>query len=247
MPAANAASNCSQEETKKDMDLIQPGNVERMPKRLAASIAAFKQGKTPAGRDLTDEEKKQVQQLLPGMEQKLTDLQELVYQSPTLTFKDRLDIDLGNRDVQVLHLGRGNTPGDAIVYLPKEKILAAGDLLVHPIPYTFDGYPSEWVRTLTSMAQMDPAIIVPGHGPVLRDKAYLNLMIELLSSTVDQVRARIRQLGHPGGHTVDEVKGFVDLSSFRSRFAGGDKDIEAAFDNMITPLLKITFNEAALR
>src|SRR5579872_5206035 len=122
MPAANAASNCSQEETKKDMDLIQPGNVERMPKRLAASIAAFKQGKTPAGRDLTDEEKKQVQQLLPGMEQKLTDLQELVYQSPTLTFKDRLDIDLGNRDVQVLHLGRGNTPGDAIVYLPKEKI-----------------------------------------------------------------------------------------------------------------------------
>ena len=137
----------AQVETKRDMDLIQPGNIERTPKRLAAAIAAWKQGKNQQGRALTEEEKKQVQELLPGVEKQEAEFRAMVYQPPTLTFTDKLDIDLGNREVQVLHLGRGNTPGDAIVYLPKEKILVAGDLLVHPIPYTFDGYPAEWAQT----------------------------------------------------------------------------------------------------
>ena len=163
----------AQVETKKDMDLIQPGNIERMPKQIAATIAAWKQGKDQRGRTLTEDEKKQVQELLPGLEQRETEFKTLVYQPPTLTFTDKLDINLGNRDVQVMHLGRGNTPGDTIVYLPKEKILVAGDLLVHPVPYAYDGYPAEWVQTLRNMSQLDAEIIVPGHGPVLHGKAYL--------------------------------------------------------------------------
>jgi cyclase len=58
----------AQEETKKDMDLIQPGNIERTPKQYAAMIAAFKQGKDQNGRTLSEDEKKQVQELLPGLE-----------------------------------------------------------------------------------------------------------------------------------------------------------------------------------
>ena len=237
----------AQVETRKDMDLIQPGNIEREPRQMAATIDALKAGKTPRGRALTDDEKKEVQEMLPGLEQQLTEAKAMVYQSPTLTFTDRLDIDIGNREVQVLHLGRGNTPGDAIVYLPKEKIIVAGDLLVYPIPYTFDGYPAEWAQTLQKMAQLDAETIVPGHGPVLHGKAYLSLVTDLLNSAVDQVRARIRQIGHPGFHTVDELKGFVDLTPFRKKFAGDDKDLQAEFDSMAASLVKITFNEAALR
>jgi cyclase len=162
----------AQEETKKDMDLIQPGNIERAPKQIAETIAALKQGKTPGGRTLTEDEKKQVREMLPGLEQQEAEFKTMVYQPPTLMFVDQLDIDIGNREVQVKHLGRGNTPGDAIVYLPKEKILIAGDLLVSPIPYTFDGYRADWAQTLQNMAQLDATTIVPGHGPVLHDKAY---------------------------------------------------------------------------
>jgi cyclase len=237
----------AQVETKKDMDLIQPGNIERAPKQMVATIDALKTGKTPRRRALTDDEKKEVQEMLPGLEQLLTEAKAMVYQSPTLTFTDRLDIDIGNREVQVLHLGRGNTPGDAIVYLPKEKIIVAGDLLVYPIPYTFDGYPAEWVQTLRKMAKLDVDTIVPGHGPVLHGKAYLTLVTDLLNSAVDQVRARIRQIGHPGFHSLDEVKGFVDLTSFRQKFAGDDKDLQAEFAEMTGELVKITFNEASQR
>lgn len=235
------------EATKKDMDLIQPGNIERGPKRLAATIAAFKQGKDQRGQPLSEDDKKQVQELLPGLEQQLTEFNALVYQPPTLTFTDEIDIDLGNREVQVKHLGRGNTPGDAIVYLPKEKILVAGDLLVHPIPYTYDGYPAEWIQTLQKMAQLDAETIVPGHGPIFHDKTYLYLMTDLFKSAVEQVRARIRQIGFPGSHSVDDVKGSVDLTPFRARFAGDDKDLQAEFDDMTVHLVKIVFNEAALR
>ena len=237
----------AQEETKKDMDLIQPGNVERMPVQLAATIAALKQGKLQNGRELTEEEKKQAQELLPGMEKREAEFKTLIYQSPTLTFADRLDIDLGNREVQVKYLGRGNTPGDTVVYLPKEKILIVGDLLVHPIPYTYDGYPAEWVQTLQNMAQLDAETIVPGHGPVLHGKAYLYLVTDLMKSAVEQVRARIRQIGHPGFHSLDEVKSSVDLTPFRAKFAGDDKDLQEEFDDMAAHLVKIVFNEAALR
>jgi glyoxylase-like metal-dependent hydrolase (beta-lactamase superfamily II) len=237
----------AQEETKKDMDLIQPGNIERAPKQIAQTIAALKQGKTPGGRTLTEDEKKQVSEMLPGLDQQEAEFKTMVYQPPTLTFVDKLDIDIGNREVQVKHLGRGNTPGDAIVYLPKEKILIAGDLLVSPIPYTFDGYPAEWAHTLQNMAQLDATTIVPGHGPVLRDKAYLYLVADLLKSTVDQLRARISQIGHPGFHSLDDVKGSVDLTSFRTKFAGDDKDLQAEFDDMAAHLVKIAFSEAAQR
>lgn len=237
----------AQEETKKDMDLIQPGNVERQYGELAALIAAFRQGKTRSGRALSEDEKKQVQELLPGLEQAEAESKTLVYQSPTLTFADKLDIDIGNREVQVRYLGRGNTSGDAIIYLAKEKIIVAGDLLVHPIPYTYDGYPSEWVQTLHKMGELDATTIVPGHGPILHDKTYLNLVADLMQSAVDQVRARIRQLGFPGGHTVNDVKGSVDLTKFRQQFAGNDKDLQAQFDDMANHLVKITFSEAAQR
>jgi cyclase len=237
----------AQEETKKDMDLIQPGNVERQPGELAALIATFEQGKDQRGRALSEDEKKQVQELLPGLEQAEAESKTLVYQSPTLTFVDKLDIDIGNREVQVKYLGRGNTAGDAIVYLPKEKIIVAGDLLVHPIPYTYDGYPSEWVQTLHKMSELDATTIVPGHGPILHDKAYLYLVTELMGSVVDQVRARIRQIGFPGAHTVDDVKGSVDLTRFRPQFAGNDTDLQAQFDDMADHLVKITFSEAAQR
>ena len=82
------------EETKKDMDLIEPGNIERGPTHLATAIAAFKQGKDQQGQPLSEDDKKQVQELLPGLEQQLADLKTMVYQPPTLTFSDRLTISI---------------------------------------------------------------------------------------------------------------------------------------------------------
>jgi hypothetical protein len=90
-----------------------------------------------------------------------SEFREYVFAPPSLTFDHELNIDLGNREVELRFLGRGNTGGDVVAYLPAEKILIAGDLLDHPVPYAFGGYPHEWIRTLQAMALLDVATIEP--------------------------------------------------------------------------------------
>lgn len=99
---------------------------------------------------------------------------------PDATFGDRLDLKLGGREIQVLHYGRAVTPGDAFLYLPKERILVSGDLLIDPVPFALSSYPSGWLRTLEKLDALDTAVIIPGHGDPSRDKALLHNTIEVL-------------------------------------------------------------------
>jgi glyoxylase-like metal-dependent hydrolase (beta-lactamase superfamily II) len=88
--------------------------------------------------------------------------------------------------------GRGNTNGDAIAWLPRERIVIAGDLLVRPVLFVDDGYPSDWIHTLDRLEQLDAATIVPGHGHAMRDWAYLRAIRELFRSAVGQVTHVLR-------------------------------------------------------
>src|SRR5580704_7164971 len=128
-------------------------------------------GKTDDGTALTEDDKKQLQGILAGTDAVAAEFKGLVPRLPNVTFDRELDLDLGNREVQIKFLGRGNTAGDAVVFVPKEKILVAGDLVVHPGPYMGSGFPTEWSKTLGKMIEMDPQIIVPGHGEILRGTA----------------------------------------------------------------------------
>jgi glyoxylase-like metal-dependent hydrolase (beta-lactamase superfamily II) len=80
------------------------------------------------------------------------------------------------------------TRGDLSVWLPAERVLVTGDLLVHPAPYSFGFYLSEWKAVLTRLGALPAAVIVPGHGAVQRDRTYLDLFVELLDATIGQTR-----------------------------------------------------------
>jgi cyclase len=204
-------------------------------------------GKTSDGKPLTEEDKTQVKNLLARRIPVVNELEKIGFQSATLTFEHEFSVDIGSREVQVKFLGRANTGGDAVVYLPKEKIVITGDIVVSPIPYIYDGYPSEWIQTLQNVAQLDADTIVPGHGPILHDKTYLYLMRDLMKSTTDQMTEKLRQTGPAMFQTLDDVKGAVNLIPFRQRFAGNDKDLGAAFDDMAGNLIKAAFLEESLR
>jgi cyclase len=98
---------------------------------------------------------------------------------PNVTFSDRLTIEIGERHIEILNYGRGVTPGDAFVYLPVERILLLGDLIVNPITFALSGYPTEWLRVLERIDQLDAATIVTGHGRPLRDKTLLRTTMEV--------------------------------------------------------------------
>jgi glyoxylase-like metal-dependent hydrolase (beta-lactamase superfamily II) len=237
----------AQTETKKEMDLFGPGSAMRMERGIGRLRTMLETGKTPDGRALTDDERAQVKAALADRDRVVAEMKKVTFQSATLTFEQELTVDLGNREVQIKFLGRGNTGGDAVVYLPKERIVVAGDLVVLPVPYIYDGYPSEWVGTLEHLGRLDADAIVPGHGPVLRDKRYLFLVRDLFKSAVDQLNVRLGQTRPAMSLTVDDVKGAVDLTPFRQRFAGNDKELATEFDGMTTNLINVAFREASLR
>ncbi|MGH9746798.1 MAG: MBL fold metallo-hydrolase [Candidatus Acidiferrales bacterium] len=247
MEAFPALTIIAHVETKKQMDLFGPGSAMREEKTLAAYQNMLQTGKTPDGQTLSDDDKTQVKNALPREAEQVAELKTVKFQTATLTFDHDFIIDVGNREVQVKFLGRGNTGGDAVVYLPKEKIVVTGDLLVYPIPYIYDGYPTEWIQTLQNLAQLDADTIVPGHGPVAHDKAQMYLIRDLLKSAVDQMNEKLRQTSPAMFQTLDDVKGGVDLTPFRQRFAGNDKDLGDAFDDAASHLVKVVFEEATLR
>ena len=99
---------------------------------------------------------------------------------PDATYADRLELDLGGRRVQVRHVDRAITPGDSFLYLPAEKIVVTGDLLVNPITFGLSSYPTGWLRTLEHIDALDATVLVPGHGEPLRDKTLLRATMSVL-------------------------------------------------------------------
>jgi cyclase len=247
MDAFPALTIIAHVETKKDMDMFGPGSASREDKTTASLQRMLDTGKTPDGKPLSAEDTAEVKNILARRAPIMEEIRKVQFQSATLTFEHNFSVDVGNREIQVKFLGKGNTAGDAVVYLPKEKIVITGDLVVYPVPYIYDGYPVEWIQTMENLAALDSDTIVPGHGTILHDKAYILLIRDLLKSAVDQMDAKLQQTGPAMFQTLEGVKSGVDLTPFRQRFAGSDKDRGAAFDDMTTNLTKVVFEQATLR
>jgi len=88
---------------------------------------------------------------------------------PTIVFEKSLTLFMGQREVQILQLGRGHTKGDTVVWLPKEKVMFAGDLVEYgATPYTGDAYLQDWPETLANLRALGPEKLVPGRGAALK-------------------------------------------------------------------------------
>lgn len=93
---------------------------------------------------------------------------------PDQTFSSAKVIDLGDRIVEVVHLGRGHTAGDAVVRVADADVTYTGDLVEESgVPgFGDDCFPLEWPETLDLMIGMlgGDSLVVPGHGlPVDKD------------------------------------------------------------------------------
>ena len=233
--------------TKQNMDMFGPGSSNREQRMNARLQTMLDEGKGPDGQPLSADDKAYVKQAIAERIPLTDEIKQVRYQSATMTFDHDITIDIGEREVQVKFLGRGNTGGDAVAYLPKEKIAVVGDLVGYPIPMANDGYPSEWIQTLQNLSQLDADKIVPGHGPVLYDKAQIVLYRELLINAEGQMNAKLTQAGPAMGRTLDEVKASVDLSAYKEKFTRGDASLDEDWDDFTSGLIKTMFEEASLR
>lgn len=132
---------------------------------------------------------------------------------PTLRFEDKLVLDDGERRVELLRAGPAHTIGDAVAWLPKEKILFVGDLAVNwelgNNVGDADADHANWIRALDRLAALGPAIVIPGHG-VRGDvatsrgqRAYLAAMLESVLTTMKS------------GETADQLANRLDLTNHK--------------------------------
>jgi cyclase len=94
-----------------------------------------------------------------------------------------------------------------VVFLPAEKVVMTGDLLVAERPFMGDGYLREWAETLEQLKGLDFEVILPGHGEPFSDRARIDQLQALLRDTWDQAAA-----AHAKGLSPEEAAKTIDLS-----------------------------------
>jgi glyoxylase-like metal-dependent hydrolase (beta-lactamase superfamily II) len=127
---------------------------------------------------------------------------------PTLTFSDRLTIDLGGDrgDLVMQYCGRGHTEGDLVAWLPRQKILYAGDLVeAEAALYTGDAFHREWSSsTLDRVAGFGAETLIGGRGGVSRGSEAVDAAI---AQTRHFLTTMLREVGavRDAGGTLKEA------------------------------------------
>jgi glyoxylase-like metal-dependent hydrolase (beta-lactamase superfamily II)/rhodanese-related sulfurtransferase len=85
---------------------------------------------------------------------------------PDETFEDQKIIELGDKRIELLHLGPAHSPGDISVWLPQQKVVIAGDVAFHQrlLPVFEHTDTAAWIETWDRFEALGAQIVVPGHG-----------------------------------------------------------------------------------
>ena len=119
---------------------------------------------------------------------------------PSDLFEDVATLDLGDRQVELRHLGLGHTDNDIVVRVPDASVLFAGDLLENaPAPWFGDSYPIAWAETGRALLGLVDGTVVAGHGDPF-DRAFAERQVGDLGILADLARGAVA-----GSIGVDEV------------------------------------------
>jgi cyclase len=143
----------------------------------------------------------------------LQDLKEVKPTPPNVTYTSKMFINKGGREIQLLFLGRGHTGGDTVVFLPKERIVATGDLMESRLAYMGDAFFDEWVTTLGELKKLNFDTVLPGHGAPFHDKGLITAFQSYLTDVTSQVAALRKQ-----GVSAEDAAKRVDLTSHQKDF-----------------------------
>jgi glyoxylase-like metal-dependent hydrolase (beta-lactamase superfamily II) len=221
------------------------GMIRGAPEFAAQMQAQMDKGENLQDQPITDEERtsyasdirlvKHYMEVVPGTATVL----------PDIDVNEGLTLIRGQRRIEIRHLGSGHTKADLVVWLPAERIAATGDLVVWPVPLVGNdqSHVRDWPATLDALLALDPAIFVPGHGPVLRNAGYVRQMRDLFASINEQVGAAVAR-----GANLEDTRKAVDLAAYREKFAGESKVRRLAFGMYVTgPAVESAWLDATVK
>jgi len=108
--------------------------------------------------------------LLDLMQREKVSAEEQQARRPNQTFRDRMTLYLGGKEIQILYVGRAHTRGDSIIFVPQDRIAYLSELyFADQFLFITDGYGLDWLRALDAVDALGAEIVVPGHGPIPSD------------------------------------------------------------------------------
>ncbi|MFL6760333.1 MBL fold metallo-hydrolase [Sphingomonas sp.] len=183
--------------------------------------------------------RERVKKALAQLDEMIQDVPGTYIVPPTETFEHELVINDRDVPVRMLFLGRANTAGDAVAWLPKQKILASGDIVVSPIPFGFGSYPADWIETLAKVKALGFRTLIPGHGEPMSDAGYLDKLI----TSIADLRAQVGPLAK-AEMTLEDVRKKVDFSKSLALF-GDNPRIRANVEGLFfIPMIRNVYKEA---
>lgn len=219
------------------------GGVE--PER-AALAEAIRSGKLPDGSPLSGEERARRERDLAIADQFIAEVAALPRVLPNLVYDGELTFWSGQREFRLISV-TGDASASTVLYLPGEKLLVTGDVLVSPEdgagppPWTTTTYNiSRWLDSLRRLEALDANIIVPGQGPAQHDKAYLRRTIELFAAVIDQVHAALDR----GLVRLADVQAAVAVDRIGLQYTPGASKPADGFHPFVANLSKKAMQEA---
>ncbi len=140
-------------------------------------------------------------------------LKELKPTPPNVTLTDHMTLWRGDREIRLLYLGRGHTGGDIVVYLPRERVVCTGDLLVHDIANLIDGFVNVWPDALEKLKAIDFTDVIPGHGDPFTGKERIDWFQAYLRDLWTQSTAL-----HDRGVSAADAAKQVDLTRHKVHY-----------------------------
>lgn len=123
---------------------------------------------------------------------------------PTTTFSRSMTVYLGSRRVEISHLGRAHTAGDAVIHVPDENVMFTGDIVeYHSACYCGDGHFADWGATLDAIKAYEVDAIAPGRGDALLGRGMVDKAIESTRDFVASTYKPAARVAARGGSLKD--------------------------------------------
>ena len=130
---------------------------------------------------------------------------------PQIAFSDRMTIELGGKQVELIYMGRNHSDNSTVVRFPAERVLFAVDFVsVDSLSFRDfpDAYIDDWIESLKRVEALDFDILAPGHGPLGRKEHVRTHRIY-----IEELRAEILKYIRQG-KSLDEIKQLVKMEKY---------------------------------
>jgi cyclase len=163
---------------------------------------------------------------------------ELTVAIPNLTFDHELQLNLGGETIELFYFGHAHTPGDIVVYLPKDQILFGGDLfLMDTFPSVREAIVPNQIKVVDRILEFPVKYYVPGHGRVTTDRNDVKNWRDYVNSMYERIERMFKE-----GRNIEEIKALEPMMIKEHPDWEGRRLLHEAFEEIYQFLTRTSAN-----